>query len=149
MEITKTYTKTFNLKDTNDAKALARDYAANAAEVWTEPRTDTVDGRKKVVGMDLYVNDEIVGSVDIDRQLSEIEYLEAFALLVEKMKAAPVGAAVQTSGGLGFKRGKLSEAEKLEIADLYSNGMSISDIVSTTSRSEAAVTKVLQMTVTV
>lgn len=143
MQITKTYTKTFNLKDINEAKALAREYATNGNMVETEIMVEQQDGRHRFMGMQLMVDGVVQGQV-FSTKLSEVEYLEAFVLLVERTKMNPQGTNTTTGAATeGFKRGKLSEAEKMEIRSLSDMGMSVEDIMVSTSRSQAAVEKVI------
>lgn len=138
----KTY---YNLKDSGSMKQAARQLAARGAKVEAVPVLENnVDrpGRMKVTGIELFIDDKSEGIVT-GNHISEYDYIEEFVMLVEKLTSAPDGNSETTTGMTVLKRGKISDAIKIEMREASEAGMSIDELVAKYSRSKASIEKVL------
>lgn len=127
-------------------KQAARQLAARGAKVEAAPVIEPSQdrpGRMKLTGLELFIDDESQGIAPIQSKATEVEYVENFVLMVEKLTISPEGNDESKTGMTVLKRGKISQATKIEIREMYENGATIDELVTKYSRSRASIEKVL------
>lgn len=135
----------FNLQDNASMKQAAKMLAQHGYTVETVPvaTIDPTTGRNKVNQIDLMINNERAGSLEI-KWLKEAEYLEDFVILVDKLKAAPTGNTESGGGLTTLIRGRIGMDVREQILEDSDNGMSVEDICTKYSRSKKSIEKVLE-----